>query len=166
MKIIYSALVLIFILACLPGKIIGQTGHSITIMAKAGPEMKVRLAYHVGSQQYVKDSLITDSGGKGRFSASETLPEGVYMIVLPDNQFFEFLLGKDQYFDINFDRNDPAATISFTGSDENSRFIAYQRKWKSLQEEAMKISGRLNGLKQGSLKRQPQGMSLQNMRLA
>jgi thiol-disulfide isomerase/thioredoxin len=150
MKTIHAALLLIAILAFLPGTITGQTGHSITIMAKAAPDTKIRLAYHVGGQQYVKDSLITDTGGKGRFSAGETLPEGVYMIVLPDNQFFEFLLGKDQYFDIHFDRNDPASTLSFTGSDENSRFLAYQRKWKSLQEEAMKISGRLSGVQQGS----------------
>ena len=100
MKIRYAALLLIVILALLPGRITGQTGHSISIMAKAGPDTKIRLAYHVGSQQYVKDSLITDSEGKGRFSAGEILPEGVYMIVLPDNQFFEFLLD-DHFFKWN-----------------------------------------------------------------
>ncbi len=150
MKIRYSALVLILVLAFIPAQATGQTGHSITVAAKAGPETSLRLAYHVGNQQYVKDSLTTDKEGKCQFYGSEKLPQGVYMIVLPDNRFFEFLLGEDQYFDIQFDKNDPAATLTFTGSDENSRFLEYQRKWKSLQEEAMKISSRLNGSLQGS----------------
>lgn len=128
----------------------GQTGHSITVTAKDAPSVRLRLAYHVGSQQYVRDSLMTDETGKGRFLGSEKLPAGVYMIVLPGNNFFEFLLDEDQHFDIRFSKNDPLSTLSFTGSDENSRFVAYQRKWKALQEEAMNISARLKSLDPGS----------------
>ncbi|MRR24560.1 hypothetical protein EG830_16435, partial [bacterium] len=128
----------------------GQTGHSITVTAPDAPSVKLRLAYHVGNQQYVRDSLVTDAAGKGRFMGGDKLPAGVYMIVLPENIFFEFLLGEDQHFDIKFSKSDPITTLSFTGSEENSRFVAYQRKWKSLQEDAMRISSRLNGLQPGS----------------
>ncbi|MGE5348415.1 MAG: thioredoxin-like domain-containing protein [Actinomycetota bacterium] len=126
-----------------------QTGHSITVTVNDGPGIRLRLAYHVGNQQYIRDSLVTDQGGKGRFFGSERLPEGVYLIVLPENKFFELLVGEDQYFDILFSKSDPEETLSFTGSDENSRFVAYQRKWKQLQDDAMKLAGRLNGLQQG-----------------
>lgn len=128
----------------------GQTGHSITVTAQDSPRVRLRLAYHVGGQQYVRDSLVADDAGKGRFMGSEKLPTGVYMIVLPENIFFEFLVDEDQYFDIRFSKSDPIATLSFTGSEENNRFVAYQRKWKSLQEEAIKISTRMNGLQPGS----------------
>lgn len=150
MKIRTSDILISFILCLIPWNLSGQTGHSITVISTSAPESKLRLAYHVGSQQYVKDSLTTDKSGKGRFSGSEKLPPGVYMIVLPDNRFFEFLVGDDQHFDIQFDRNDPSATLKFIGSEENSRFTAYQRNWKTLQEEAVKIGSRLNESRQGS----------------
>lgn len=127
-----------------------QPGYSISVTAQGAPLEKIRLAYHVGNQQYVRDSLVTDAAGSCRFMGSEKLPSGVYMIVLPENNFFEFLLDEDQYFDIRFSKSDPVATINFSGSEENNRFVAYQRKWKNLQEEAMNISGRLNGLQPGS----------------
>jgi len=145
-----SASIIILAMISLLSPVSGQTGHSITVNATDAPSVKLRLAYHVGAQQYVRDSLVTDAEGKGRFMGGDKLPRGVYMIVLPENIFFEFLLEEDQHFDIRFSKSDPISTLSFTGSEENSRFVAYQRKWKSLQEDAMKISGRLNGLQAGS----------------
>jgi thiol-disulfide isomerase/thioredoxin len=121
----------------------GQTGHSVGVNIKGGSETKIRLAYHLGSEQYIKDSLTTDRDGKGRFTSSEKLLPGVYMIVLPGNTFFEFLAGEDQHFDITCDLKDPAGTLAFSGSDENDLFLEYQRKWKSLQEEAMALSEKL-----------------------
>ncbi len=121
----------------------GQTGYSVGININGTSETKIRLAYHLGNEQYVKDSLTTDKGGNGRFTSSEKLSPGVYMIVLPGNTFFEFLVGEDQFFDIICDLKDPAGTLAFRGSDENERFLEYQRMWKSLQEEAITLSEKL-----------------------
>ena len=121
----------------------GQTGHSVGITVKGAPETKIRLAYHLGSEQYIKDSLTTDRDGRGRFTGSEKLLPGVYMIVFPGNTFFEFLAGEDQHFDVSCDLKDPVGTLAFRGSDENDRFLEYQRKWKSLQEEATAVSEKL-----------------------
>lgn len=145
-----SASIITLTLFSLLSSVSGQTGHSISVTVHDAPLVKIRLAYHVGMQQYVRDSLVTDAAGKGRFMGGDKLAAGVYMIVLPENVFFEFLLGEDQHFDIKFSKSDPISTLTFAGSEENSRFVAYQRKWKSLQEEAMKISNRLNGLQPSS----------------
>jgi thiol-disulfide isomerase/thioredoxin len=120
-----------------------QTGHSIGITVNGTQETKIRLAYHLGSEQYIKDSLSTDKAGEGRFTGSEKLSPGVYMIVFPGNSFFEFLAGEDQHFDISCSINDPAGTLVFKGSEENDRFLEYQKKWKALQEEAMAASEKL-----------------------
>jgi thiol-disulfide isomerase/thioredoxin len=120
-----------------------QTGHSIGITVNGTQETKIRLAYHLGNEQYIKDSLSTDKAGKGRFTGSEKLSPGVYMIVFPGNSFFEFLAGEDQFFDISCSIDDPAGTLVFRGSDENDRFLEYQKKWKALQEEAMAASEKL-----------------------
>ena len=121
----------------------GQTGHSVGVNINGTSETKIRLAYHLGNEQYIKDSLTTDKGGNGKFTSSEKLSPGVYMIVLPGNTFFEFLVGEDQFFDIICDLKDPAGTLAFRGSDENERFLEYQRKWKSLQEEAIALNEKL-----------------------
>ena len=121
----------------------GQTGYSVGITVNEASETKIRLAYHLGNQQYIKDSLSIDKAGKGRFTGSEKLSPGVYMIVFPGNTFFELLAGEDQYFDISCSISDPAGTLVFRGSDENERFLEYQKKWKSLQEEAMAASEKL-----------------------
>ena len=120
-----------------------QPGHSVGITVNGASEIKIRLAYHLGNEQYIKDSLSTDKGGKGRFTGVEKLSPGVYMIVLPGNSFFEFLAGEDQFFDITCSIDDPAGTLVFKGSDENDRFLEYQKKWKSLQEDAMAVSEKL-----------------------
>ena len=150
MKFRLSTLILPLAFATLTTIARSQAGHSITVTVRDAPSVKLRLAYHVGNQQYVRDSLVTDSGGRGKFTGSERLPAGVYMIVLPDNHFFEFLIDEEQFFDIRFSKSDPVATVSFSGSEENTGFVAYQRRWKSLQEEAMEISGKLGGLQPGS----------------
>ncbi len=127
-----------------------RQGYSFSLTVSDAPETQIRLAYHVGNQQYVRDSLVTDLNGMAQFAGDERLPEGVYMIVTPGNTFFEFLVGDNQHFGISFLLDDPASTLQFTDSEENSRFIAYQRGWKNLQEEAMRLSERLNELQPGS----------------
>jgi len=139
----YFAIIIIFGFLNGFSQLSGQPGHSLSVTVKQTPEVQVRLAYHVGNQQYVKDSITTDKSGTSRFTGSEKLAPGVYMIVLPGNSFFEFLLGNDQHFDITCDINNPAGTLAFTGSEENSRFLEYQRRWKELQEEAMALNEKL-----------------------
>ncbi|MCI0522608.1 MAG: hypothetical protein L0Y37_03035, partial [Bacteroidales bacterium] len=76
-----------------------QPGYSLTLNISGASEQKIRLAYHLGNQQYISDSTITEKSGRGRFAGAEKLPAGVYMIVFPGNSFFEFLLSEDQYFE-------------------------------------------------------------------
>ncbi len=147
----HAAVVYIIAFFSLSGLLNGQPGHSISVRVDGAPQSTVRLAYHVGNQQYVRDSLVTDSGGSCTFRGAERLPSGVYMIVLPGNTFFEFLLGDDQHIDISCDAKNPGGTLLFRGSDENQRFLEYQKKWKVLQEEAVSLSA---GLRDSSLSKE------------
>ena len=72
------------------------------------------------------------------------------MIVLPGRKYFEILLSDDQYFSLSCSYNDYFNTLKFTGSDENSEFIAYQKKWMILQKEAGDISKRIQKNKENS----------------
>jgi thiol-disulfide isomerase/thioredoxin len=125
--------------------IYGQEGYSIGVTVQGVSNSKIRLAYHLGNQQFIKDSTITDITGKCRFSGTENLPDGVYMIVFPGNSYFEFLAGDDQHFDVSCNIRDLPGSIVFRGSAENERFIDYQKRWKNLQEEAIAISDKMKG---------------------
>lgn len=148
MNIRFSAVTLFVVFITSSGFLNGQPGHSITVTVDGTTEATIRLAYHVGNQQYVRDSLVADNDGRCNFTGADRLPPGVYMIVLPGNTFFEFLVGEDQHFDISCDAKNPGETLLFRGSEENQRFLDYQKKWKILQEEAVNISA---GLRDSSL---------------
>ena len=128
----------------------GQQGYAINLKITGAPESKIRLAYHLGNDQYIKDSTVTDLSGRCAFKGTTPLPAGVYMIVYPGNTFFEFLADKDQYFDIECSASDKNSLPVFRGSDENTRFIEYQKTWKTMQDEIILMNSDLKGLNPGS----------------
>ena len=119
----------------------GQAGKGYEISFKIDglSDSTVYLAYHLGDKQYLKDSVKTDKSGRGLFSGKESLPQGIYMMVLPGRKYFELLIPDDQYFSITCNYQDYFKTLKFAGSEENSAFIDYQKKWIEMQDEASKI---------------------------
>ncbi len=124
--------------------------HEISMTISGLRDSSVYLAYHFGDKQYIKDTVNLDSKGHCTFSGPDSLPQGIYMIVLPGKQYFEFLVSDDQIFSLTCNYNDYYNTLKFTGSDENSSFIEYQKKWTSMQQQAQAISRRLQINKQNS----------------
>jgi len=146
-KIIFA----LFALA-LPQYLSGQlkSGYEIGISVQGLRDSSIYLAYHFGEKQYIKDTLILDKTGHGILKGQESLPQGIYMIVLPGKQYFEILVSTDQYFNINCSYSDYFGTLNFTGCDENSAFIAYQKKWLDLQKQASTIAKRVQNNKQNN----------------
>lgn len=100
------------------------------------------LAYHLGDRQYIKDTIYTDEQGKAIYT-DEPLEQGLYMIVFPGNDLFEFLVSDNQEFGIQCNTEDIINTLSFTNSEENETFIAYRRKWMDFQEKASDLRNRM-----------------------
>jgi len=144
--------IFIFILFLLPESGLCQlkNNYEISLTVSGLRDSSVYLAYHFGDKQYIKDTVKLDSKGHGVFSGQENLPQGIYMVVLPGRNYFEFLASDDQNFSITCDYDDYFNTLRFTGSDENSAFIEYQKKWSSLQRQAQALSGRIQNNKQNS----------------
>jgi thiol-disulfide isomerase/thioredoxin len=140
----------LLILFLIPASLAGQlkNGYQIDISIKGLQDSSIFLAYHFGDKQYIKDTIRLDKSGTGKFSGKETLPEGIYMIVLPGRKYFEILISKDQFFSADCSYNDYFGTLRFEGSDENTAFVAYQRKWMALQKDASAIAKRLQNNKQ------------------
>ncbi len=106
----------------------------------------ISLAYHLGDKQYIKDTLYTDLNGDAVLKRPEPLEKGLYMVVFPDNNLFEMIIADDQQFKVSCDRDDIINSLHFEGSEENTAFIEYRKKWKSFQERTGEYRQRLNKL--------------------
>lgn len=139
-KIIFGA-ILIIISAASSGQI--KSGYKISVTITGLQDSTIFLAYHMGDKQYLKDTLKLDNTGHGILQGKESLPQGIYMIVLPRRNYFEMLISDDQQFEVNCSYNDYINTLKFTGSDENSAFVDYQKKWTAMQIKASGILKRI-----------------------
>jgi thiol-disulfide isomerase/thioredoxin len=127
-----------------------KSGYEIDITLDGLSDSTIYLAYHLGDKQYIRDTLKLDKAGHGIVSGQEMLPQGIYMIVLPGRKYFEILISSDQNFSLRCHYNDYFNTLRFSGSDENSGFVAYQKKWTSMQQKASDLSRRMQNNRQNS----------------
>ncbi len=102
-------------------------GYTIDIQIKGLSDTSIYIGYHFADKKYVKDTIRLNSTGKVSYSGDEDLPGGVYLLVFPSMNFVEFIVGDDQDFSITTDIADPLYSLKFNGSDENSRFLDYQK---------------------------------------
>jgi thiol-disulfide isomerase/thioredoxin len=125
-------------------------GYEIDITISDLPDSTVYLAYHLGDKQYIKDTLKLNSAGHVIASGREALPQGIYMIVLPGRKYFEMLMSSKQRFAVSCYYKDFFNTLKFTGSEENSAFLDYQKNWVKMQQRASAISKRIQNNRQNS----------------
>lgn len=148
MKKFFISAIIVSISVALSGQT--STGFELDINISGLKDSTVYLAYHLGDKQYIKDTLKLDNNGHGKLSGKEALPKGIYMVVLPGRNYFEILISDDQIFGINCSYSDYFNTLKFNGSDENTAFIEYQKKWITLQKSATSLSKRLQNNKQNT----------------
>ena len=130
----------------------GQTknGYEIDLTINDLPDSTVFLAYHLGDKQYIRDTVRLDGKGHGMFKGQEILPQGIYMIVLPGRKYFEVLMTANQHFSASCSYSDYFNSLKFSGSQENSAFVEYQRKWVKMQQRAASISKRIQNNRQNA----------------
>jgi len=141
-----------FFILLVPAFSFGQlkNGYEIDISIKDLQDSTVFMAYHLGNKQYIKDTIKLDGKGHGIVHGQETLPQGIYMIVLPGRKYFEFLISDNQRFSVNCTFSDYFNTLKFTGSEENSAFVEYQKRWVTMQQRSASLSKRIQNNKQNN----------------
>jgi thiol-disulfide isomerase/thioredoxin len=140
------------LLSILPALVFSQLkgGYEIEVTLDGLSDSTVYMAYHLGDKQYIKDTLKLDRSGHVVIKGVEALPQGIYMIVLPGRKYFEVLMSDDQHFSLRCSYNDYVNTLKFSGSDENTAFLNYQRTWMSMQLKAADLGKRAQNNKQNS----------------
>jgi thiol-disulfide isomerase/thioredoxin len=125
-----------------------KSGYEISITISGLQDSTIFLAYHLGDKQYIKDTLKLDSKGHVIIKGEKALPQGIYMLVLPRKNYFEILISEDQQFAISCFYNDYFNSLKFTGSEENTAFVDYQKKWVAMQQKASGIAKRIQNNKE------------------
>jgi len=94
---------LFILLSIVPALSFGQlkNGYEIDITISDLQDSTVYLAYHLGDKQFIKDTIKLDRAGHGIIRGQETLPQGIYMIVLPGRKYFELLVSANQHFSLS-----------------------------------------------------------------
>ncbi|MGC6490333.1 MAG: DUF5106 domain-containing protein [Flavobacteriales bacterium] len=105
------------------------------------------LAYYYGNKQYAKDTAIIDNNGRFVFEGETALEHGMYMVVLPDGNYFEVVITENN-FSFTTSKDDLIGKMKFENSIENKKFYGYmqyiaqqQLKLKSLQSKSENLAG-------------------------
>lgn len=98
---------------------------------------KLKLGYHFGNKQYLKDSTLVEPNGWAIFKGEEPLDGGIYFVILPDQAgYFEFLV-QEQQFSLETEKTDLVGKMKVKGSPENELFFENMR-WNQKQSTRLK----------------------------
>jgi len=104
-----------------------QNGYTININISGLKDTTIYLAIHTGDKIYMTDTTRLDENGSGSFTADSLLPGGIYMIMLPENSYFDLLISNQQHFTLHTDLNNYAENLEVNGADETALYAIYQQ---------------------------------------
>jgi peroxiredoxin len=126
------------------GSLAFSQGYKIDIKVKGLQSQKCRLAYYFQNKTLLKDTTFSDAFGNISFKGKEPLPNGIYLIVLANDMYTEFIVSdKEQAFAIETDTTFSPSLIKFKGSRENEIFYDFNRFAAVKGREATKLQNEL-----------------------
>lgn len=126
MVILRSLLLLILNIFCLSSAL-AQQEYQVSFRIKGLKDTTCLIANYYGNGTYIKDTLKVDGTGRCKFTAGTELPKGVYILVITDKVYFDFIINNDKKFVIEAEKKNPLETIVIKGSPENTIFYEYLR---------------------------------------
>ena len=104
-------------------------------------DTEIILAYYFGGKQYAKDTALSKNG-KFIFTGDEKLDGGMYLVVLPDQKWFDIIIS-EQKFSFKTSLNNLIGDMKFTNSKENTPFYKYLNYINLKQQEVAPIREKL-----------------------
>lgn len=138
---------LIMLLLMLPFSLIaGEDGYEVKFRINGLKDTICLVANYYGNGTYITDTIIIDGKGSGTFTAPADQPKGVYILVIAENIYFDFVLNNDRKFTMETEKDDPVGKMKVSGSLDNREFYDYlhytQKKFTAIQalQEKLKSS--------------------------
>lgn len=108
-------------------QVVGQTGYAIDFKIKGWNDTTVFLGHYYGEQTYLKDTARSTVAGAFKFDNAQSLPQGVYFLVLGKSKIFDFVVGSNQKFTIEGNSEDFIKTVTVKGDEDNRLFFENMR---------------------------------------
>jgi thiol-disulfide isomerase/thioredoxin len=118
-------------------------GYLVRFQVKGMKDTICIIATYYGSGTYAKDTLKVDATGRFTFKANADYPKGIYLAVINDKSYFEFIINNDKKFTMETDRKDLAGKMVITGSQENQLFYDYLKYNKNRFDEIKALQKRI-----------------------
>jgi thiol-disulfide isomerase/thioredoxin len=100
-------------------------GYLVKFQVKGMKDTVCLIATYYGNGTYVKDTVKVDAAGRFTFKTKADFPKGIYLAVINDKSYFEFIVNNDRRFSMETDRKDLSGKMVITGSPENQIFYDY-----------------------------------------
>jgi thiol-disulfide isomerase/thioredoxin len=143
-------LLFVSIILCISLPVEAQKGYKVSFHIKGLSDTVCLIANYYGNGTYVKDTLKVDKSGRCIFRAGDDLPKGIYIFIINDKNYFDFIINNDKEFSMEADRSNTLQTMKSKGSPENRLFYEYLVYNKSKYDIVEKYQDRLNKLSKGS----------------
>ncbi len=117
--------------------------YAINIKINGLSDTEIFLAHHYGNKQYLDDTIKLNDKGEGIFKGDSLLHQGIYLVVLPSKNYFEIVVGPDQQFSVETNKDDLQKAMKIKGSKENSAFLHYQNYMIAMNAKSMDLQQRL-----------------------
>jgi thiol-disulfide isomerase/thioredoxin len=102
------------------------TNYSYKFRIKGLKDTVCYLGFHFGDKQYIKDTARINSKGFVEFAGKDTIKGGIYLFILPNKKWFEFILNEPA-FTLETDTVEFVKSMQITGSLENTLWFDYMR---------------------------------------
>jgi len=100
--------------------------YRIDVQWKGIKDTTIFLAHYFDTNIYVNDTIKLDSKGRGVFQGDSLLPQGLYLLYLNGDNFFDFLVGEKQNIKIKTVNKHLIDSITISGATETEAFRQYQ----------------------------------------
>ncbi|MEI6684258.1 MAG: thioredoxin-like domain-containing protein [Bacteroidota bacterium] len=104
-----------------------QLNYNIKFKISGLKDTTCLIAYYYSNGTYIKDTLKVDHSGRCSYK-SDSLPRGLYALVITDKNYFDFVVNNDHKFSIETTVNSPSTHMVFKNSPENELFLGYLLK--------------------------------------
>lgn len=110
-------------------------GYLIKFHIKGIKDTVCLIATYYGNGTFAKDTVKVDDAGRFTFKVKTDFPKGIYLVVMNDKSYFEFIINNDHKFSMETDLKDLPGKMIITNSPENQLFYDYLKYNKNRYSE-------------------------------
>ena len=122
-QIMKHSLFIVLLLVTLTAGAQTKPAYSIQFKIDGLKDTTAYLGYYYAESTYVRDTAKVNSEGKFTFDGKQSLPQGVYFLVLDKSRIFDFVIGANQNFSLETNTTDYVKNMVVKNDLDNKLFF-------------------------------------------